>query len=435
MKKAAFHTLGCKVNQVETEQLKEDFIRRGYQIVDFSDQADIYIINTCTVTRVSDRKSRAVIRRAARKNPEAIIVVTGCLAEIDAAQIEKLNGVNLIIGNRDKSRIGELLGEKDSLVAGRAKIVHEPILSSDKLAPVFYERLHERTRAFVKIQDGCESFCSYCIVPYSRGPVRSKLPRDVIQEISQLVSLGYREIVLTGIHTGQYGKDLEGWYLERLLHEIFRQVDGDYRIRLSSVELNEITEGIIGLLSQEKRLCRHLHIPLQSGSTRILSLMARQYTAEDYYEKLQSIAKNIPAVALTADVMVGFPGEQEADFNNTRGLLEQLPMADLHVFKYSPRPGTPAADFPEQVDEKVKHHRSEILLKVAKHKREAFIKGLVGCNLAVLVERLTGENEYYGLSDNYIGILFKHSKNRCGDFQNIKLDRYYQGAAYGVLVN
>lgn len=433
MSKIAFHTLGCKVNQVETEFLKEEFLNKGYEIVDFNELADVYVVNTCTVTHVSDRKSRAMLRRAARRNPEAIVAAVGCTAQVDAEQLAGIEGVNLVVGNRDKHKLADIIEEYNKGMG--VKILSAPISSDHKLKRVIYSQRHLRTRAFVKIQDGCQSFCAYCIIPYARGPVRSKIPEDVIKEIKQLVSLGYQEIVLTGIHTGLYGIDIKGWNLARLLTVILEEVPGNYRIRLSSLEPLEVTADIIDLVKKSYCLCRHFHIPLQSGSDKILKSMNRRYTNEYYNNLIKSIDNEIPGVAFTADVMVGFPGEEIIDHEETYKLLDNLPIYDLHVFKYSARPGTRAADFTPQVSEGEKHRRSEELIALAEKKHEAFIRSFIGQQLKVLVEKKIKDNNYMGLSDNYIEILFD-SRDECllGSFVKISITDFNNGRARGELV-
>lgn len=432
MLKAAFYTLGCKVNQVETEAIKEEFIKRGYQIVGFEDKADVYVINTCTVTHISDRKSRAAIRRAVRKNREAVVAVVGCLAQVDKDQLLSIEGVDLIVGNKEKYNLAALVDEyiKDR----KPRVINPVIKPGDKLPPVIYTYRHERTRAFVKIQDGCQSFCSYCIVPYARGPVRSKMPPDVLAEVKQLLKLGYRELVFTGIHTGMYGADLPGWDLVRLLKFILAEAEGDYRIRLSSIEPLEVSEGLYRLIKEEKRLCRHLHIPLQSGSDKVLKDMNRRYTRKYYYDLIMEIASQIPGIAFTADVMVGFPTETEEDFRDTYELLESLPVYDLHVFKYSRRPGTRAADMVSQVTEEEKNERSGKLLKLADKKRINFISKFLECEMMLLVERKSGIKSYIGLSDNYIEVEFESDKDYTGQIVRARLVHTDGEKGYGILV-
>lgn len=435
MKTVALHTLGCKVNQVETEKIREDFINSGYQLVDFNEAADIYIINTCTVTHISDRKSRAMIRRAVRNNPRAIIVATGCVAQTDAQQLGQIEGISLVVGNREKGKIVDIIEEWEALPEQcPPKVFVPPISAQDKPEAVDYLHPQQRTRAFVKVQDGCQSFCSYCIVPYARGPVRSKLPDDVLREVRQLINLGYREIVLTGIHTGMYGMELDKWNLYKLIRLLLDEVRGDYRIRLSSLEPLEVSEPLIDLAATEARLCRHFHIPLQSGSNKILAAMNRRYKREYYRDLLRQIADNIPGVAIAADVMVGFPDEQAEDFQDSYELLESLPVCDLHVFKYSKRPGTPAAQLRPEISEQEKRSRSDRLLSLAKTKQAAFLQAAVGQELRVVVEKSNGNGVYMGTSDNYINVEFEASENQIGQFARVVIEENENGMARGRIL-
>ncbi len=436
MKTVAFHTLGCKVNQVETEKIREDFINRGYRLADFNEAADVYIINTCTVTHISDRKSRAMIRRAIRNNPRAIIVATGCVAQTDAGQLAQIEGISLVVGNREKGKIVDIIETWEALPdQPLPHVLVPPISAQDKPEAVYYLHPQQRTRAFVKVQDGCQSFCSYCIVPYARGPVRSKLPEDVLHEVRQLINMDYREIVLTGIHTGMYGLDLDGWNLYKLIHLILDEAGGDYRIRLSSLEPLEVSEQLIKLAAGDARLCRHFHIPLQSGSNKILTAMNRRYKREYYRDLVLKIAGSIPGVAIAADVMVGFPNEQAENFQDSYELLESLPIFDLHVFKYSRRPGTPAAQLYPEVSEQEKRTRSDRLLKLARGKRHSFLQAASGQRLRVVVERSTGNGIYMGTSDNYINVEFKADENLIGQFAWIIIDENENGIARGRILN
>ncbi|MDD3269800.1 MAG: tRNA (N(6)-L-threonylcarbamoyladenosine(37)-C(2))-methylthiotransferase MtaB [Syntrophomonadaceae bacterium] len=436
MKSVAFHTLGCKVNQVETEIIREDFVSRGYRLVDFNETADIYIINTCTVTHISDRKSRAMIRRAVRNNPQAIIVATGCLAQTDALQLAQIEGISLVVGNREKGKIVDIIEHWETEQEQHPpKILVPPITAQDKPEAVDYFHLQQRARAFVKVQDGCQSFCSYCIVPYARGPVRSKLPDDVLREVRQLLTLGYREIVLTGIHTGMYGLDLDKVDLYQLICLLMEEIEGDYRVRLSSLEPLEVNEKLIELAAREERVCRHFHIPLQSGSNKILSAMNRRYKREYYRDLVRNIAATIPGVAIAADIMVGFPGEEEKDFQDSYELLESLPLCDLHVFKYSKRPGTPAALLQPEVSEQAKRVRSDKLLRLAKDKQHRFLKSAAGQELKVVVERSTGNDIYLGTSDNYLNVEFKTAENLVGKFARVIIDGDDNGIARGRILN
>lgn len=421
MRRIAFYTLGCKVNQVETEQLIEEFVSRGYQLVDFAESADIYIINTCTVTHVSDRKSRAMLRRAVRSNPQAIVIATGCVAQVDAEQMAAIEGVDLVIGNRDKENLPAIIEEYMAREHSGVEILVNPISQDDKPRAIMYSQLHQRTRAFVKIQDGCQSFCAYCIIPQARGPVRSKLPEDVLAEIKQLVLLGYQEIVLTGIHTGFYGIDIPDWDLNRLIRAILDQVPGSYRIRFSSIEPLEINDELLDMIARDRRMCRHLHIPLQSGSDKILKTMGRRYDRNYYRELIEKTARKIPGTALTADVMVGFPGETKQDFQDSFDLIEQISISDLHVFKYSRRVGTRAAEMQNQVTETEKQKRSERLLELARKKKNEFVKQYIGQTLSLLVEQKSGKDKYTGITDNYIEVLFPSALDLCGQITRVKL--------------
>ena len=436
MPKVAFHTLGCKVNQIETEHIKEEFMDRGYMIVDFAAEADVYIINTCTVTHVSDRKSRSIIRRAARNNPNAIIAAIGCTAQVNAQELAKIEGVNLVVGNKDKQKIVDII--EGHISDKQNQIYAEPISKNDKLKPILFSRPHDRTRAFVKIQDGCQSFCSYCIVPMARGPVRSKAPEDVLTEIKQLLLLGYKEIVLTGIHTGFYGTDLDNIDLVGLLEIIFQEITAsNFRLRLSSIEPLEVSDKLIRLVKNEKRMCRHFHIPLQSGSDKVLKDMNRRYSARYYEELLLKIAGEIPGTAIASDVMAGFPTETEENFTETINLISGLPLTHLHIFKYSKRPGTKAASILPVANESEKNLRSEKLLVLAAKKHHLFALSNLGLELDLLVEQKIGNDRYKGLTDNYIEVEFSSKNNIVGQFARVLLEEIEAETKMikGVLIN
>lgn len=423
MSKVAFRTLGCKVNQIDTEQIKEEFIINGYLIVDFDEVADIYIINTCTVTHVSDRKSRALIRRAVRNNPNAIVAAIGCTAQVNPQKLADIEGVNLVIGNKEKENVVQIIEKYKNNEQKRNLIYAEPITKNVKLKPIIFSKAHERTRAFVKIQDGCQSFCSYCIVPFARGPVRSKLPQDVLIELKQLLILGYKEIVLTGIHTGFYGTDLDDIDLLGLLKTILQETKQyNFRLRLSSVEPLEVTDDLIDLLKNEKKLCHHFHIPLQSGSDKILKDMNRRYSRKHYEELVLKIAREIPGIAIAADVMVGFPTEEDTDFQDTFELINNLPLSHLHVFKYSKRPGTKAATMDSLVDGKEKNRRSNKLRDLAEEKNRDFILNHIGLEMDLLVERQISDYKYRGLTSNYIEVEFSSKINWIGEFAKVILE-------------
>lgn len=358
--KVGICTLGCKVNIYESELVTSLLKENNYEIVNFGDKADIYIINTCSVTNESDKKSRKMINRARKNNSAAIIVVMGCYSQLNASEID----ADIVIGNKDKSKVVELLDqyikEKES-----KKIIYD--LTKVEFEKMEINNFESHTRAFVKIEDGCNAFCSYCIIPYARGRIRSKAFDDVIKEVTNLVNKGYKEIVLTGIHTGKYGTD-NGSSLEELLYELVK-IPNIYRIRLSSIEINEITDGIKKLIKDNKVMAKHLHIPIQSGSNKILKLMNRRYNREEFITMINSL-KEIEDISLTTDLIVGFPGEEEADFKETLDALKQIGFTKIHTFPYSKRKGTPASVMNNQVsaeDKKIRVHKVLSLSNTAEH--------------------------------------------------------------------
>jgi threonylcarbamoyladenosine tRNA methylthiotransferase MtaB len=421
-KSVAAHTLGCKVNQHETESLLEMFRRRGYQVVDFESRASVYIVNTCTVTHLGDRKSRQVIRQAVKRNPEARVVVTGCYAQRAPEEISDIPGVSLVLGTRERSRIVDLVEELSadpSQGPGPLQVVSDISRCREfEELPIALER--GRTRAMVKVQEGCSQFCSYCIVPYTRGPVRSRREEEIIREISALVENGYQEVVLTGIHTSAYGQDrvVQGKReadLATLVEDILREVPGLARLRISSVEPIEVPDSITGLMNRYPALCRHLHLPLQSGNDQVLKLMRRPYSSSQYAGIVKDLRRRVKVLAVTADVMVGFPGEGEEHFENSYRLIEDLELSDLHVFKYSQRPGTPAAALPDQVPPPVKEERSRRLLELAGRLRQSFAQGFLGTAREVLIEQPVPGNRrltrggpdttvWEGYTDNYLRV-------------------------------
>lgn len=360
----AIHSLGCKVNIYESEYVISLLKKNNYQIVDFSSFSDIYIINTCSVTNESDRKSRKAISQARKNNPNAIIIVMGCYSQLKADEI----GADIIIGNKDKSKIIELINEYQ---AKKEKVKKIYDLKHTTFENMEIDKFINHTRAFVKIQDGCNAFCSYCIIPYTRGNIRSKNKEDVINEIKKLVDNGYQEIVLTGIHTGKYGIDLNT-NLETLLKELVK-IKGLYRLRLSSIEINEITEGIIKLIKENNIMAKHLHIPLQSGSDKILKLMNRHYDTKYFYEKIKKIREEIPDISITTDLIVGFPYETEECFAETIDLLKKIKFSHIHTFPYSKRDGTKASLMP-QIDGNIKKKRVKEVLEISNYYESEFYK-------------------------------------------------------------
>lgn len=403
-KKCAFHVLGCKVNQNEVEALKNIFRKEGYVVVPFHEKADVYVIHTCTVTHISDRKSRQFIRKAIKNNPEAVVAVTGCYAQVSPHEIAKIPGVDIIIGTKDRHRIVQLVEE----VKEKNEILN--LVDESK----FYKEFEElplanpdRARAFLKVQEGCDRYCTYCIIPYARGPVRSRDPESTITEVKKLVSQGYLEVVLTGIHTALYGKDFAdedvdlSWLIERLA-----KIDGLKRLRVSSIDPDDFTPRLLKVMTENPVVCPHFHIPLQSGDDRILKKMGRRYTTADYESLVEEIKKRKPGAAITTDIMVGFPGEDEEKFTNSYKFVEKMPFSDLHVFKYSKRQGTPAAKMKDQVEPAVKNERSEKLIKLAEGKFSHYAANFLGCWKEVLVERKLENGYWEGHTDNYLPVQF-----------------------------
>jgi len=415
----AFTTLGCKINQFETDVIRRDLQARGNTIVPFDSEADVYIINTCSVTAKSDYQCRQVIRSATRRNSSARVVVTGCYAETRPDEIRNMPGVDFVIGNRDKAMIADHIMSTALPEHGQStpRVVKDPILST-----------LSRTRGFLKIQDGCDNRCSYCIVPLARGNSRSAFPHDVVSQFERMVEAGCPEVVLTGIHIGTYGSDLgTGTTLTEMV-QMLLSVRGQARIRLSSIEPGEVTDELISALGNG--LCRHLHIPLQSGDDGILASMKRRYTAGFYLDLLEKISKRGPHVALGADVMVGFPGEGEREFQNTVNLVERSPLTHLHVFSYSPRPGTPAAQMKSQVPENVKKQRSEALRSLGRKKNLIFRQLSLGHQFSVVVEdKVDAQSGFFtGLTDNYIRVRVLGSKTEhIGKEINVRIIKVEEG--------
>jgi threonylcarbamoyladenosine tRNA methylthiotransferase MtaB len=428
MFKVTVATLGCKVNQCESAGIMKTMALRGMTLVPFEAEADCYIINTCTVTGRTDYQSRQLIRRAVRKNPAAAVLVTGCYAQRAPEEIARIPGVRIVAGNAEKSRLSELIQE---LAEGKGLQVHVGNIRSEKrFSPLGAASFPEHTRAFLKIQDGCNAFCSYCIVPQVRGASRSLRPAEIDEGIASLAREGYREVVLTGIHLGAYGRDL---IPTTDLTAVVRRIADTHpveRLRLSSIEPHEVTDELISLIGSSGVVCRHLHIPLQSGDDRILAAMNRDYDAAFFRDLVQKVHAAVPDIAVGIDVIAGFPGETEAAFANTLQLVEGLPVAYLHVFPYSQRPGTPAAAMPDQVPETEKKRRAERLRRVGTAKRQAFAERSIGTSLTVLIEGRKYKSTGFsvGFSDNYIPVACRGAAeaNRIvrvlpGSFQNGRL--------------
>lgn len=392
--KAAIHTLGCKVNIYESEYIINILKENGYQIVDFDSKADIYIINTCTVTNTSDKKSEKMIKRARKQNKDAIIIAMGCHAQIKGDNID----ADIIIGNKDKSKIISLIEEYQE---NKNKIKRIYNLDNVSFEDMYISSFNSHTRAFVKIQDGCDAFCSYCIIPYARGPIRSKDPKTVIKEITSLVENGYKEIILTGIHTGKYGKDIN-YTFEQLLKEIIK-IKNLYRIRISSIEINELTDPILNLIKDNQVIAKHLHIPLQSGSDKILKLMDRKYDLKFYKDRIEKIRKMIKDVSITTDLIVGFPNENEKDMEDTLKFLKEIKFTKIHTFPYSKREGTKAASMENQIDETIKRKRVKTVLELSDQLEQDFYQSKLNETEEVIIEQ-TKDGKSYGYTSNYIKV-------------------------------
>ena len=433
MKRAAFYTLGCKVNQYETEALTGLFEKEGYQTVDFSEIADVYVINTCTVTGLSDRKSRQMIRRARGANKDAIIVVAGCYSQTSPGEVSSIPGVDLVIGTGQRERIVEYVRQVEQ--ERKQVVVVGDIMKEKSFEKLKLDTYKGRTRAFLKIQEGCTQFCSYCIIPYARGPVRSREPEDVMGEVEKLAEAGFKEIVLTGIHLASYGRDLKTTSLLDILKRI-NPISGIERIRIGSVEPTLLTEEFVKDAAQLDKLCPHFHVSLQSGCDATLKRMNRRYTTAEYREVVLRLREYIPDVSVTTDVMVGFPGETEEEFGETCRFLREIALAKMHVFKYSPRKGTPAAVMPGQVTPEIKEKRSKVLLDLSDTLTEEFNRRFIGRTLPVLLEEELKDEAgmLEGLTPNYIRTLCAAGSEYKGKIADVKILRTEQDYARGEII-
>lgn len=414
MKKAAIHTLGCRVNQYESEAIGEMMVKAGYELVPFSEFADCYIINTCTVTGMSDKKSRQIIRRAKHVNPEAVVVVTGCYAQTAPDEIQKIDGVNIIVGTNDRKKIPQLVenAQNDSVcTVGNIMDVRE-------FEELDVETYFERTRAFLKIQDGCNQFCSYCIIPYARGRVRSRKKENIISEVKRLAENGYREFVLSGIHVASYGIDLGDTNLLDIIKSIHK-IDGVERIRIGSVEPSIITDEFVAEIAKIPEFCPHFHISLQSGCDKTLKAMNRRYTANEYMKSVEAVRKNLDNPAISTDVMVGFSGETEGDFVKSCEFVEKVGFSKLHVFPYSVRRGTRAENFEGAVSPEEKDRRCAEMIKIGNRMTEKFLESQIGLCTDVLFERPCGGGLYEGFTKNYVKVVKKSDTDISGKILNI----------------
>ncbi len=440
-----FITLGCKVNQYETNAMAQKFLERGYQIIEEITpknediKPDICIINTCTVTNMSDRKSRQMLRRMKEKNPATIVVAVGCYAQVAKEELAKIPEIDLVLGNNEKVEIVRHVEEYLNNHIDNVEL--DDVMYSKEFSDFGDVTYTEKTRAVIKIQDGCDRFCSYCIIPYARGRVRSRKPESIISEITQIASKGIKEVVITGIHIASYGKDfamskddkLKNYRLIDLLEEI-NQIQGIQRIRLGSIEPLLITEEFVERLKKLEKICHHFHLSLQSGCDETLKRMNRRYTTAEYKEIVDKLRKEIPNVAITTDVIVGFPGETEEEFEQTYNFLKEIELSQMHIFKYSPRKGTKAADMENQVSPQIKHERSEKLLQLNKENFEKFASKMIGKEFEVLFEQEVGENRYEGLTPNYLKTFVNFNEDICGKIRKVKISEVKDEYVEGILV-
>ena len=433
MGKVAFYTLGCKVNQYETEAMIEAFDKKGYEIVSYDGYADIYIINTCTVTNMGDRKSRQIIRRALDYNKNAFIAVVGCYSQIAPQEVLEIDGVQLVLGTDNRSKIVELV--EDAIEKSDKTNAVTDIMQIDKFEEMDISQYKNRTRAFIKIQEGCDQYCSYCIIPYARGHVRSRNAESILEEVKRLAQSGFAEIVLTGIHIGSYGKDLNNISLIDMIEKI-HEINGIERIRMSSVEPKTLDDNFIQRLSKLTKICQHFHLSMQSGCDETLKRMNRKYTTDEYREVVNNLRKIFSEVAITTDVIVGFPGETDEEFQKTLDFVDEIAFSAMHIFKYSPRKGTPAAIYKNQVSSKIKEERSTKLITLAKSKEREFIRRFLGKEFNVLFEQELKEQKgfYEGLTHNYIRVIAESSQEINGRILNVVLKDVKNEHAIGKLI-
>ena len=434
MNTVAFYTLGCKVNQYETEAMEEIFEKEGYKIVNENEIADIYVINTCTVTNLSDRKSRQFISKAKKNNKDALIAVVGCYSQVAPEEVSKIEGVDVIIGTTDRNKIVELC-EKAKVNKEKINVVKK-IRTQKEFETINIKDIKSKTRAYIKIQDGCNQFCSYCIIPYARGPIRSRDLDDIIKETKKLAEAGFKEIVLTGIHVASYGKDKKDISLIEVLEEVGK-IDKIQRIRLSSIEPTLIDHDFMERIVKIGKVCDHFHLSLQSGSPTVLKRMNRKYTPEEYKNIVDIIRQYMPNAGITTDIIVGFPGETEEEFNETYEFVKEIGFSRIHVFKYSPRRGTPAAKHENQVDGNIKSIRSERLISLGEEQMKKFNSNFIDATLSVLFEEKSKKDENFmeGYTSNYIRVKAKKDLSLIGSIVNVNIKEGKDDYLVGEIIN
>jgi threonylcarbamoyladenosine tRNA methylthiotransferase MtaB len=430
MKKVALYTLGCRVNKYETEAITEAFLKHGYTVVDFDSFADVYIINTCTVTNMSDKKSRQMIRRVKKINPEAVVAAVGCYAQVAPDEVSKIHGVDIIVGTKDKDKLAKIV---DDFLVDKKQIIHvDDILNLREFEEIEIDEYQDKTRAFLKIQDGCDRYCSYCLIPYARGPVRSREPKNIINEVRKLSTNGFKEIILSGIHVASYGKDLKNISLIDIIEQI-NSINGIERIRIGSVEPMFFNADVIERLSKINKFCPHFHLSLQSGCDKTLERMNRKYTTEEYFNTVKAIRQHFLEASITTDIIVGFPGETDEEYNATYEFLKKIRLSKMHVFKFSPRKGTKAETFENQIRPEIKEARSNLLLKLDSEYEKAYISKYIGTEMKVLFEHSIGVI-FNGYTTNYVKVAVKSDVDISGTFQNVRLTDVENDHANGMIV-
>ncbi len=429
--KVAFNTLGCKVNSYETEAIIEQFEQAGHEIVNFDEYSDIYIVNTCMVTNAGERKSKKIIKRPMKLNSDAIVIVMGCLTQLKAEEVLNIDGVKVVLGTKNRDKIIEYLDEYLIKLKKLNKV--EKLTSDERFDNLFISDFKNHQRAFLKIQDGCNNFCSYCIIPYTRGRVRSKLPNIVIEEAKKLVASGHIEIVLTGIHTGGYGEDLKDYSFTDLLADLDK-IDGLKRIRISSIEITELTDSVINVIKKSKKIVNHIHIPLQGGNDKLLKAMNRKYTTIEYMKFINKLKANIDNLVVTTDVIVGFPGETEVDFLDTIAFIKEVGFQELHVFPYSRREGTVASKMKNQIDGAIKKARVHKLLDLSDSLKSKYILSQIGKIHRVIPEQVK-DGYLQGHTRDYILVKMKSDNNLIGSEIQVKISEYNGSECFGDIVS
>lgn len=434
MKTVSFCTLGCKVNQYETEAMITLFKDAGYRICDFSDVCDVYVINTCTVTGTGERKSRQMINRAHQKNPDAVIAVVGCYSQVEPEKVRKTEGVSIVLGTKDRSRIVELTQKALKEKSSDCTVNVYDIMKQREYEELWITSYEDKTRAFVKIEEGCTEFCSYCIIPYARGPVRSRPIESIKKEVTALSENGYREIVLTGIHIGSYGRDLENVSLIDAIDAV-SEVEGIKRVRLGSVEPRVLTEDFVLKISQNPKICDHFHISLQSGCDKTLRAMNRKYTTDEYRQAVKRLRNAFENPAITTDIITGFPGETREDFETTLDFAKEISFSEIHVFPYSPRKGTKAAEMEEQVEKKEREKRAKELIEAANNLHSEYLKAFIGKEAEVLFEQKNKGGMFEGHMKNYVKVCIASNEDICHKILNVKLKKFSGKELFGEVIS